>query len=263
MPTPALATAPNPGNLLLGRGKLYFDRFLTNTTTKTGELDMGNVTSLEITPTVQIKEKYESMDPASLLYARGVTRQDTKVKVTGDEFSLANLAVAILGTQAQLVQSSVSTVTAGAVAPTTAVNGAWYPTGYRNITVTDAKMGSTAGVLGTDYNVDAVTGRIQVFTTGAWSAMSAAITWDGSAAATTYNIVQGSTVGTVDGYLRFIGAPIKGPTFEVECWHVSFTPTGNLGFIADEFGNWTLEGLLIADQINHPTEPVYHVIQRA
>lgn len=261
MPTPALATAPNPSNLLLGRGKLYFDRFLTNTLTRTGELDLGNVTQFEITPTVQVKDKYESMDPASLLYQRGVTRQDVKLKIQGDEFALANLAAVLLGNQAQLTQSSTSTITAGALTATP-INGAWYPTGFRNITVTDVKQGSTTGVLGTDYNVDAVSGRIQIIIGGAFTAATATV-WDGSAAATTYNIVQGATVGTVDGYLRFIGNPIKGPTFEVECWHCSFTPTGNLGFIADDFGNWTLDGMLIADTADHPAEPYYHVIQRA
>lgn len=257
---PALAVAPNPANLLLGRGKVFFDRFLTNTTTKTGELDLGNVTTFEVTPSVQVKDKYESMDPSSLLYQRGVTRQDVKLKVTGDEFALANLAAVLLGNQAQLVQSS-GTTTAG-VLTALPVNGAWYPTGQRDITVTDVKQGSVTGVLGTDYNVDLVGGRIQIFTNGAF-APATSTTWDGTQAAVTYNMVQGATVGTVDGYLRFVGNPIKGPTFEVECWHCSFTPTGNLSLIADDFGNWTLDGMLIADSADHPSEPYYHIIQRA
>jgi len=67
----------------------------------------------------------------------------------------------------------------------------------------------------------------------------------------------------VDGYLNFRGNPAKGPTFEGEWWHVSFTPSGSLGFIADDWGNWTLEGLVIADAIGHPTCPVGQIIQIA
>lgn len=258
---PALAMAPNPGNLMLGRGKLYFDRFVNNTTTKTGEFDLGNVTAFDLTPKPTIKKKYESMDPSSLLYAQAVTQQDLTLKVTGDEYSLKNLAAALLGTEGTFVQTSTSTITAGALT-SLPLNGAWYPTGYRSITVTDVKQGSTVGVLGTDYNVDLVTGRIQIFTTGLFTAATATV-WDGSAAAVTYNTVALSTVGLVEGYLRFIGNPVKGPVYEYEGWHVSFTPSGNLGFIADDFGNWTLDGALIADTVNHATEPFGHLIQRA
>jgi hypothetical protein len=257
---PALAFAPNSSNLLLGRGKLYFDRFVTGTTTKQGELDLGNCTAFDITPKPTIKKKYESMDPSSLLYSQAVTQQDVTLKVTGDEFAMFNLAAVLLGNQAQLVQSATSTITAAALT-SAIVNGAWYPTGYRSITVTDVKQGSTTGVLGTDYNVDATTGRIQLFTTGVFTA-STATTWDGSSAAVTYNMVQGSTVGLVEGYLRFIGNPVKGPVFEAECWHVSFTPTGNLALIADDFGNWTLDGALLPD-LTRPSEPYFHLIQRA
>jgi len=44
---------------------------------------------------------------------------------------------------------------------------------------------------------------------------------------------------------------------------VSFTPTGTLGFIADDFGNWTLEGLVIADPVGHAAEPIGRLIQTA
>ncbi len=258
MATAPLAVSPNSGNVLLGRGKLYFDRFVTGTTTRQGEFDLGNIDTFELIPSAKVKDLYESMDPQSLLYKRAVTQQEVKIKIQGDEFSLFNLATVLMGDQSQFTQTT-GTATAASVTAAP-LNGAWYPTGYRNISVTDVKQGTTAGVLGTDYNVDATTGRIQVFTTGAFTA-GTAVTWDGSYAATTINTVQGSTVGSVEGFLRFVGNPVAGPKFEVQIWHANFTPAGNLGLIADKFGDWQLDGICIADLVNNPTQPFYEMLQ--
>ena len=80
--------APNPANCILGRGVLYFDEFQDNTTLKTGLQHLGNCTAFQVENKVEIKEKYESMTPASSLYARAVTRQTVNLKITGDEFSI-------------------------------------------------------------------------------------------------------------------------------------------------------------------------------
>lgn len=259
MPTAPYATAPSGQNELLGRGKLYFDRFVTNTLTRTGELDIGNCTEFSIEPSTEVKEKYESMDPQSLLYARAITRQGCKIKITGDEFALDTLASVLMGDVAQLTQTT-QTATAKPLV-TLPVLGRWYPTGWRAITVTSVKQGATTLVAGTDYVVDTVSGRIKLLPGGA--ATATATTWDGSAAATTLNMVRGSNVGSVDGYLRFVGNPVKGPTFEAEFFHVSFNPSGALGFITDDFGNWQLEGELIADAGPDAQTPFYRILQTA
>jgi hypothetical protein len=118
-------------------------------------------------------------------------------------------------------------------------------------------------VLGTDYTVDLPRGRVYLLPTSVTITPGSALTADYTYGTYTYNAVNVATVGTVDAYLRFLGNPVKGPTYEAEFWHVSFTPTGTLGFIADDFGNWTLEGLVIADPIGHPTQPIGRLIQTA
>ena len=65
MTTPQVA--PNAANFLLGRGALYFDRFVAGTMTRQGEAHLGNVTKLEITTTDEVKEKYSSMVSTSAL----------------------------------------------------------------------------------------------------------------------------------------------------------------------------------------------------
>jgi hypothetical protein len=255
--------APNPANVILGRGMLFIDNFDASGN-RTGQQAIGNVTAFDVENKVEIKEKYESMDPASSLYARGVTRETVTIKITGDEFTLDNLARAVLGAVTTVVGTG-ATVTAETVTPTGgAVLGRYYDLAHRNVTaMTDLKQGATTLVLGTDYTVDLVRGRVYLLPTSVTITPGTALTADYTYGTYTYNAVNVATVGTIDAYLRFLGNPVKGPTYEAEFWHVSFTPTGTLGFIADDFGNWTLEGLVIADPIGHPTQPIGRLIQTA
>jgi hypothetical protein len=254
--------APNPANVILGRGMLYIDNFDANGL-RTGQQAIGNVTAFDTENKVEIKEKYESMDPASSLYARGVTRQTVTLKITGDEFTLDNLARALLGSIV-VINVTGATSTDEAFTPAAGIIlGRYYDLANRNVTtLTSVKQGATTLAPGTDYTADLVRGRIYFLPTGAAVAgtpATATYTYGNF----TYHSVSVASVGTVDAYVRFIGNPVKGPTFEAEYWHVSFTPTGTLGFIADDFGNWTLEGLVIADPVGHAAEPIGRLIQIA
>src|ERR1700733_9258041 len=257
--------APNPANVLLGRGKVFLDN-LDALGNRTGMQDLGNCTAVQTENKVEIKEKYESMDPASSLYARGVTRQTVSIKITGDEFTLDNIARAMLGV-VQQVTGPGATVAAEAFtagSPNGIIQGRYYPLAHRNITtLTDVKTGSTSGVLGTDYTIDLLRGIVYVIPGSTLFAAGVQLTADYVYGSYTYNAVRVAAVGTVEAYLRFEGNPIKGPTYEAEYWHVSFTPSGELGLIADDFGNWTLEGEVIADPVNHPTQPIGRIIQTA
>jgi hypothetical protein len=255
-------TAPDPSNLVLGRGAIYFDRFVTNTSTRQGEFHMGNCTTFEVETKVETKEKYESMDHSSNLYQRGVTRQTTTLKITGDEFTPANLANALNGV-VETITGSGATISAETITPAGgALLGAYYALAHRNITtLTDVKIASVSLVLGTDYTADLVRGRIFIMPTSVTVTPGSVLTADYVYGAYSYPAVNLSQVGTVDGYVHFIPDNIKGPNWEAEYWHVQFTPSGNQGWIADDFGNWTLEGMVIIDPINHPTEPLGHLIQ--
>jgi hypothetical protein len=255
--------APNPASVLLGRGMVYLDNFDANGN-RTGQQAVGNVTAFDVENKTDIKEKYESMDPASSLYARAVIRETVHLKITGDEFTLDNIARALLGTVTPITAAG-ATIAAEIITPAGgALLGRYYDLANRNITaLTDVKQGSTVLVLGTDYTADLVRGRIYLLPTSVTITPGSALTADYTFATYTYQSINIASKGTVDAYVRFIGNPVKGPTYEGEWWHASFTPTGVLGFIADDFGNWTLEGLIIADPIGHPLEPIGRLIQIA
>lgn len=252
--------APNPTNLYIGRGKLYLDIFLAGTTTRTGELDLGNVTTLELSTKDEIKEKYESMDHSSLLYGRAPTRRTTEIKVVGDEYSLENLANVTMGDQSLIVQTGAS-VTAETIT-TAALQGRYYPTAFRKISAVVVKVASATKTLGTDYTIDAETGRIYIVPGGGIAAAATVIV-DYTYATVSLKTVRAANQAKLDGYLRYVGDPVTGPTYEVEVWHINFSPDGSLGFIADDFGNWTLSGMCIADLAGHPNEPYYRIINRS
>jgi hypothetical protein len=168
---PAFAS-PDPRNLLVGRGKLFLDIFDPITGLPTGSLtDLGNITLMELSDKTEIKERYSSQDPAGFLLARVVTRQTFSIKVTGDEFSMYNLAAALNGV-----------------------------------------------IAGSDVRV--------------------------------------GMLSSVEAHVQFVGNPIKGPAIRVDYWHVSFVPTGNIGFIKDDFAEYGLEGQCIADLVGHPESPI-------
>ena len=148
--------------------------------------------------------------------------------------------------------------------PTIAAGGAllgrYYALANRNITaLTDIKSGATPLVLGTDYTVDLVRGRIYILPTGGVTA-GEPLTADYTFATWSYTAIAIATQGTIDGYLRYVSNNIKGTNYDGEWWHVSFIPSGQLGLIADDYGAFTIEGECIADAVNHPTSPIGNLI---
>lgn len=255
-----MSLAPDSKNLLLGRGAIYFDRFASGTTNKTGELHLGNCTALEISTTDELKEKYSSMDATSGLLKSVNTKRTVEVKLTGDEFSLENLALALMGDSGTLSQTS-GTIT-GETITTSSKQGRWYPTAKRSISSVVVKVGVATKTAGTDYEVDGTTGRIKILSGGTITDGST-VTVDYSYAVVALNTIAGGKASTVEGYLRFIGDPTAGPKYEVEVWRVSVSPEGAVPFIQDDFGSWSLTLKALGDNANHPNEPYYRVIERA
>jgi hypothetical protein len=259
---PALATSPSPTNLLLGKGKIYADRLsLSNGLwVKTGEFDLGNCTAFGISPKATVKEKYESMDSASSLYARNAINQNHTVKITGDEFSLFNLANGVMGDLITVSQTGASVT--GETLTTAVKQGAYYATAYRSISAVTVKVGGTAKTLGTDYTIDAATGRIYIVPGGGITG-GATVTCDYTYATITLNGVSSSTHSSIKMFLRYVGAPVSGPTFEVQVYVCDFAPSGDIGLISDDYGNWTLEGMALAGTNLSPDGSPYRVLQLA
>jgi len=90
---------------------------------------------------------------------------------------------------------------------------------------------------------------------------------DGSKVQVSYSVpdgkypkVMGGAVRAIEGDLLFIGDPSMGRAYTVEIWHVSITPSGDIGLIGDDWGAFTLEMTVLADRINHPDEPFFKMV---
>lgn len=248
----------NANNVLLGRGKLYFDR-LDSAGNLTGEIFLGNCPTFEITPTPEEIKKHSSATAAADLICSDVIRTSLGISITGDEFSKENLARGLFGDNSTLSQTG-STVSDESI--TGVLQDRFYATLYRDIStvvVTDDPMTVTY-VAGTDYDVDAVTGRIYIIA-GGGIADDDDILVDYAYGTIALNTVRGMNQSSVRGLIRFIGDPSRGPKYEVICWRASVRADGAVGFISDEYASWSLTGELESDATNHPNEPHYLMIE--
>lgn len=248
----------NANHHLLGRGKIYFDR-MDSAGNLTGEFFLGNCPTFEITPTPEEIKKHSSASAAAALICSDVIRTSLGVTINGDEFSKENVARALFGDNSTLSQTA-STVSDESI--TGVLQDRFYATLYRDIStvvVTDDPM-TTTYVAGTDYDVDAVTGRIYIIA-GGGIADDDDILVSYAYGTIALNTVRGMNQSSIRGLLRFIGDPARGPKYEVICWRVSVRADGAIGFISDEYGSWSLTGEMESDATNHPNEPHYLMIE--
>lgn len=251
----------NAAELLLGRGKLYVDR-LSAAGNSTGELFLGNCQTFEITPTAEEIKHYSSADAAASLMASDVTRQDMALRIVGSQFSLANLARAFSGTEGSLAQSTADIT--DEVLTSSSVQGRYFKTLYRQISsvIVTGPSETPVYVVVQDYEIDAVTGRIYIVEGG--DIADESIVWvDYTYADLDLNVINGMTVSSVRGFLRYVPDNTRGAQNEVEVWRASFRADGAIGFISDEYASWTLVGNVEDDSVNHPDNPHYRIIERA
>lgn len=71
--------------------------------------------------------------------------------------------------------------------------------------------------------------------------------------------IKGGSLSQIRGAIRLAGDPSFGPVFDFQAWLVTLTPDGPLGWISDEFGEIKLKGKLLADNVNHPENPLYEI----
>lgn len=239
-------STPDSGNLYLGAGEVWFNRFSSGTT-KTQWRHLGNVSKLDLTQAVENLEKKSAMTGARGLLKRVVIGSTSELSLTMDEFERENVALGLLGSTAAFSQSS-STATDQAITGTVK-KGQWLDTGKLKITVTGVKKSpSTALVLGTDYEVDSDSGMIRILPGSSTVADGDSLLWSGSIPAITSNQINALANSRIEGALRYRSASdAVGPRYMVDFWNISITPDGALSLLGTEFGEITLKGAVQED----------------
>ncbi len=250
---------PDPNNLLLGAGEVFFDRFDADGLS-TGYRHCGNVESLSTNTSVEKKEKKSSMDGARSTLKEVITGSNMEVSMVFSEFDPENLALALLGEASDFTQDA-SAVTGGEINGGVALKfDRWYYLGKHDVSNVAIKQGATTLTAGDDYELKADVGLVKILSTG--TGLEEITTWDGDAGAVSGKQITGLSVGKVEGALKYIAAAdqASGPRYEVDIHKVNLTPDGELPFIGEDFATFNLKGKAQKD-ITKPAGEQFLVIK--
>ena len=248
---------PSSDNLLLGKGQVFFDRFDVNNL-PTGLRHLGNVQTFELTTTNSKLQKFSSMSAGAPLYKEVNHNRVVSIKMVADEFAPFNLALALMGDLAALVQAATAVVAESVMAVV-------LPGGYFKLsklgpyTAVSVLFNAVAGVLGVDYQVvNAKAGVYQILPgTILTGPVTASYTPTAYTSLNGPQIVGGGTSGVVTGKLVFVGDPMTGPSILLEVWKANIAPDTAIGLISDAYGTLGLAAEVLDDTANHPSHPLF------
>lgn len=234
---------PNTGNLRIGSGILYINRYDANGAL-TQWRDCGEIDKAELTPNVNTVQKKTNRLGSKAVVAKAVAGLEADLDIELPEWGIKNVALAMLGDDAAFVQNS-GTATDLAISGTVKLGHA-LNTGKLKITVTAVKKASTVLVLGTDYTVDSDSGFIMVLPTSPTLADGDSITWTGTYPAMATRKVEALGTPLITAAFRFVPAADSiGPRAIVDIPKVSVTPGQALSLINDNYTNISLKGAVL------------------
>jgi hypothetical protein len=244
--------SPSSDNVVFGRGAVFLDRFDANGN-RSGFEHLGNCDRFAFTITTETVEMTDYTTETSAPYKEVVKKTDVGIQISGFEFSVTNLANALMGTKSTYSQTSQNVSAETLVASTiTNVKGKYFKTSKRNISSPTLIQG-TSTLTTADYEIqNANAGLIRIKPAAPVAADGADITINYTAAAisTALDVVYAATRSAIEGQLLFIPDNTTGPDNEVIAWRVSLRPDGEIGFISEEFAKWNLTGKALSDATN-------------
>ena len=227
-------------NLVLGRGELYFDPFLSGTTTKTGERYIGNTTEININVESDKLDHFSS--------DRGIREKDRSVILelrrqgtfSTDNMATENLAMFLLGDVSTVTQTSTPVV---GEAINDVIKGRYYqigatagnPQGVRAVSSVTVKKGVSTLVLNTDYSLDTTLGRIRVLEGSVTVSNGDDLTVDYTPAANSRSRIVTGASAEIKGALRYISYNPEGEQRDMYIPYALITPNGDLAMKGEEW----------------------------
>lgn len=225
-------------NLVVGKGKLYFDLYPVGTKVGTGEVYFGNTPELSTSSSATTLDHYDSDEGLNVKDQSITVQNDSTGKFITDNISLENQGLWFGGE----IEKTTLTAVTGATETKAAKRGSFVqlgasvdmPTGARNITNLVVKIGATTVPALNNYDVDLDLGRVYIED-------AAPGIDDGDALIYTYDIAAGvrSVVvgkGTeVRGALRFISANPVGSQKDFYWPYVKLTSDGDFSLKGSEW----------------------------
>ncbi|MGH9685286.1 MAG: hypothetical protein ACRD4S_16950 [Candidatus Acidiferrales bacterium] len=252
---------PVPHLPMLGKGSILLDIFDANGLA-TGFQHLGNCTKFELDLKDDIAELYQSINKSVTLIATSLKKRQPKISITGTDFSSVHMAITQMSSGKTTLVTTVTTFTAEVLASATAIkHGRFFRTANPNVdNVTTPPVltnNSVVLVVGTDYIVsDSIKGIFYFpLTSTVIDADNVTITYHTLVGS--FDQVAGATVPFIQAHLLFVPDPTDGQKIQCDLWRVNLNPNGQIGLIADDYGNWSLDGNILDDTANHPTDPFF------
>lgn len=233
---------------VLGKGKVFFDRFangvtVTANTQGEGERYFGNTPEFSTSSSAEALDHYSSEGGLKTKDDSVQLSLDRTGKMTCDNMSGENVALNFLGTASTVVQTSLTAQTSTFLG---AKRGRFYqlgasgsnPAGFRKVTNVVVKKGSptyaTTVTLAGNYQVDLDLGRIYIeaAATDIPDLTDLQVTFD-VAASTREQIISGSN--PIYGALRFVSDNPKGANRDYYFPYVKLTPDGDYALKGEDW----------------------------
>lgn len=277
MPGLNLTGRAQPGDYLLGRGRLYLAPLLPDGTPDCFR-DVGNAPDLSLTVTTESVEHQSSRQGTRVIDADCILSLKIELGFTLDELNFQNLAEFFLGdsTAAAYTNPTIAGVTDQPLTAS-AKKGVWYQlvdgvSGDRcldveagNLTVRRDPSGTPVTLVqDTDYEVDGPNGMIFILSTSATvivgDELDFSLTADAGANSNIHQMCA-LTSGVKNVAVKFISIDgcDSGKVQEWQFHRVSLKPEGELPLIGDEFATMGFTGVAQSEESAYPNCPYFSV----
>lgn len=232
--------ADHQDNLVLGRGRLYFERFAVGAKTGNGaERYLGSTPELSVTQSETTLD-HRSMEGGRAVKDRSVAlTNDTNGSFTTDDISRENVALWYLGAHTAVL------ITAGTGVLSTYADaklGTYFqlgksaatPSGARNVSNVVVKVGATTVTEAGNYEVDPALGRVYILP-------DAADITEGDDVEFTFDVAAGTEDRIIPdgeqihGALRFIADNAEGDNDDRYWPYVKLAPDGDHSLKGDDW----------------------------
>jgi len=271
---------PSVNEYLIGRGSMQWAE-MDSTGLPVGYRDIGNVSELTITSSVETYEHFSSRAGLKVRDLRTILQQDLTLKFSVENINFQNLAAFSSGTASVYTNPAIAgfadkvIVKAGDLEVNSyyMIHSAGAPvfgiTSTNAIAVKTTNATPATLVKDTDYTVDAVSGMIFVKSTATTLASVAAgeglaVTLTADATATTVDKIAALTETDITVAVRFIGVNAETGKKVIYDFHkVTLTPDGDFSLISDEAAKLPFTGAAEASDAYANTADYYYPVTQA
>jgi hypothetical protein len=225
-----------PSYLVLGAGRIFFDRFAPGTKVGEGEIWFGNATDFSINRDIAFADKYASIGGVRTIVRSVPVEERQTFRLTCDAINHVNVSMWFGGETSFQYQDPLDLISESVVVR----RGRYYQLGLsarpfiglRNVDYVTVKIGATEIPPAGNFDIDKDAGRLQVLP-------SAVDIDDGDTLAISFQprearrqaFLKPSAGNSVEGSLRFVSENLYGPNKVYLFPYVKLTPGRDISLI--------------------------------